>query len=225
MTIRRALVRKSIPDAIADDLRDRILSGELREGEPIRQETLAAEYDVSRMPVREALKRLNAEGLIQWENNRGGTVTKHSLSEIAEIFDLRTLLEVELFREAIPKMVAADFERCEGLLSDLESSFEDGDIARWGDLNHRFHSALYSAANRHLTNDLLDRINMQADRYVRMHLSVMKHRAPAREDHRGLYLFARNGDIEKGCGLLKEHIQRTKAQLLDLIAAQRNAEE
>ena len=143
MTIRRALVRKSIPDAIADDLRDRILSGELREGEPIRQETLAAEYDVSRMPVREALKRLNAEGLVQWENNRGGTVTKHSLSEIAEIFDLRTLLEVELFREAIPKMVTADFERCEGLLSELESSFEDGDIARWGDLNHRYHSALY----------------------------------------------------------------------------------
>ena len=85
----RRISKKSLPDVIADDLRERILSGELPEAETIRQEALAEEYDVSRMPIREALKRLNAEGLVELTNNRGATVTKHSLPEIGEIFDLR----------------------------------------------------------------------------------------------------------------------------------------
>lgn len=104
MAGRRAVKKESLPEMIASDLRQRILSGELVEGEAIRQELLAQEYDVSRMPVREALKRLSAEGLVHWENNRGGTVVKHSLPEIGEIFDLRILIEVDLFRRAIPRM-------------------------------------------------------------------------------------------------------------------------
>ena len=85
MAGKRAITKQSLPDVIANDLRERILNGELAEGEAIRQEALAEEYDVSRMPIREALKRLNAEGLIQWANNRGGSVTKHSLNEMGTV--------------------------------------------------------------------------------------------------------------------------------------------
>ena len=86
MKSNRAIDRNSLPDKIADDLRERILSGEMAEGETIRQEALAKEYEVSRMPVREALKRLDSEGLVQLTTNRGASVTKHSLREIGEIF-------------------------------------------------------------------------------------------------------------------------------------------
>ncbi|WP_157946810.1 GntR family transcriptional regulator, partial [Thalassobius sp. I31.1] len=79
MAGKRAVAKQSLPEIIANDLRERILSGELEEGEAIRQEALAAEYDVSRMPIREALKRLSAEGLVDWANNRGGSVTRHSI--------------------------------------------------------------------------------------------------------------------------------------------------
>jgi DNA-binding GntR family transcriptional regulator len=101
---KRAVVRQSLPDVIATDLRNRILSGDLAEGDLIRQELLAEEYDVSRMPVREALKRLDSEGLVVFINNRGATVTKHSLAEIAEFFDVRILLEVDLLKKSIPLM-------------------------------------------------------------------------------------------------------------------------
>ena len=217
----RAITKQSLPDVIANDLRERILSGELAEGEIIRQETLAKEYDVSRMPIREALKRLNAEGLIQWANNRGGSVTKHSLEEIGEIFDLRTLIEVDLFRRAIPHMGPADITRCEQLLEQMETSYDDNDVSNWGLLNHAFHSALYAASGRRMTMELLDRVNMQADRYVRMHLSVMKQREPAKKEHRELLRLAKGGRVEQACGLLTQHIQRTKDQLLDLVAARR----
>lgn len=225
MAIKRAISKQSLPDAIADDVRERILNGELAEGETIRQESLAEEYDVSRMPIREALKRLDAEGLVHLKNNRGASVIKHSLREIGEIFDLRVLIEVDMFRHAISDMTTKDFTRCQEILDQMETSYDADDVAKWGELNFKYHSALYAAAGRSLTHELLNRINLQSDRYVRMHLSVMKQREPAKEDHRKLLSLARAGEIEKACVLLTNHILRTKDQLLEMVAAKRAAEE
>ncbi len=214
----RAVQRQSLPDVIANDIRERILSGELEEGMPIRQDALAVEYDVSRMPIREALKRLDAEGLVVFTTNRGATVVKHSPAEVEEIFDLRTMLETDLFRRSIPRMTEADLIHCETLLEAMEVSYDTNDVGQWGALNSEYHLALYAAADRTLSAELLHRLNLQCDRYVRMHLSVMHMREPARADHRKLLEMARKRLIEEGCAILENHIQRTKQQLLELIA-------
>ncbi|GHF06072.1 GntR family transcriptional regulator [Aliiroseovarius zhejiangensis] len=205
-------------------MRERILSGELAEGETIRQESLAEEYEVSRMPIREALKRLDAEGLVNLTTNRGSTVTKHSLAEIGEIFDLRILIEVDLFRRAIPAMTSTDFARCEDILDRMEQSYDADDVSKWGALNYDYHSALYAAANRGLTNELLQRINLQSDRYVRMNLSVMEQREPAKDEHRNMLKLAQERKIDVACEMLTQHILRTKTQLLEMVAARRATE-
>lgn len=225
MSGKRAISKLSLPDVIANDLRERILSGELAEGETIRQEALAEEYDVSRMPIREALQRLEAEGLVQLPTNRGASVTKHSLDEIREIFDLRILIEVDLFHRSIPAMSEADFKRSGEILTKMEESYDANDVAMWGALNYEFHSSLYAAANRNLTNELLQRIELQSDRYVRMHLSVMDQRKSAMIEHRNLLELACNGKIKEGCDLLASHIQRPRDQLIDMVAAKRAQEE
>ncbi len=222
MATSRAISRQSLPDAIAQDLRERILNGELAEGETIRQSTLAEEYNVSRMPAREALRRLDAEGLVHLTTNRGATVTLHSLAEIAEIFDLRAMLEVDLFRRAIPQMTPQDFALCDRLLSDMEQSYSDDDVGRWGGLNHDYHTALYAAASRQLTNDLLQRIALHSDRYIRIHLSVMQQLEPAELEHRQLLELARAGQVDEACAALRHHIKRSKGQLLDLITKARH---
>ncbi|KII11598.1 GntR family transcriptional regulator [Phaeobacter sp. S60] len=221
MAARRAISRNTLPDVIAADLRERILSGELAEGEPIRQEALAEEYDVSRMPVREALKRLDAEGLVLFTNNRGATVTKHSLREIAEIFDLRILVEVDLFRRSIPAMTTTDFARCSQILDEMDASYDADDVATWGALNHRYHSALYAAAERKLTNEILQGLSLHSDRFIRMHLSVMKQREPAKAEHRELLALAEARDVNAACAALTRHISRTKEELLTLVAENR----
>ncbi|NVK14570.1 MAG: GntR family transcriptional regulator [Rhodobacteraceae bacterium] len=221
MAGKRAVTRSSLPEVIANDLRERILSGELAEGETIRQEALAEEYAVSRMPIREALKRLDAEGLVQFTNNRGASVTKHSLREIAEIFDLRILLEVDLFRRAIPAMTAQDFTRCTQILDDMDASYDANDVAKWGALNHKYHSALYAAADRKLTNEVLQGISLHSDRFIRMHLSVMQQREPAKKEHRDLLDLAHARDVEGACTALAHHISRTKEELLSLVAEHR----
>lgn len=221
MSGKRAIKRQSLPDVIASDIRERILSGDLAEGVTIRQEAFADDYSVSRMPVREALKRLDAEGLVQVSNNQGATVTKHSLDEIGEIFDLRILIEVDLFSRAIPRMTAFHIAHCQSVLEAMEVSYDADDVAKWGALNFDFHCALYAAANRPLTNDALQRINRQSDRYVRMHLSVMEQRGVARQEHRNLFDLARSGQAADACALLTQHISQTKKNLLKLMADRR----
>lgn len=162
---------------------------------------------------------------MQFTNNRGASVTKHSLQEIAEIFDLRILIEVDLFRRAIPQMTATDFARCEEILTRMDASYDADDVAKWGALNHKYHSALYAAADRRLTNEVLQGISLHSDRFVRMHLSVMKQREPAKKEHRVLLDRAVARDVEGGCAALTQHIARTKDELLTLVAEHRAAHE
>lgn len=222
MVQKRAVLRQSLPDVITADLRDRILSGELAEGELIRQELLAAEYDVSRMPVREALKRLDAEGLVVFITNRGAMVTKHSLEEIAEIFDVRILLEVDLLKQSIPLMEEQHFSQCEGLLVEMEASYAAGKVADWGPLNSRYHALLYQAADRKLTMQLLERVSAQSHRYVAMHIDKLKQSDNAEQDHRSLLAFARKRDVEGAANLLHAHLLNTKQQILELITQTRS---
>ncbi|MCK0162340.1 GntR family transcriptional regulator [Marinobacter sp. S6332] len=221
MPVKRLIKKESLPEIIANDLRRRILSGELSEGEAIRQEALTEEYGVSRMPVREALKRLAAEGLLNWENNRGGSVVKHSLSEIGEIFDLRALLEVDLYRQSVPLLESSDFALCERLLDEMEMSYAADNVGDWGDLNHAYHGALFAKANRPMTMEFLKRLSLHSDRYVRIHLSVIKQREPAKAEHRALLEHAKHGRIEDGTLLLESHIRRTRDELLEMVAKQR----
>jgi DNA-binding GntR family transcriptional regulator len=224
MTTKRKIARQSLPDVIANDLRERILSGELPEDTVIRQEALADESDVSRMPIRAAVKRLDSEGLVHLTNNRGASVVKHSIAEIAEIFDLRILIEVDLFRRAIPLMTQADFDRCEAILEKMETSYDADDVAHWGALNFDYHSALYAAAGRGLTNELLHRVDLQSDRYVRLHLSVSGQREAAKVEHRRLLALAKARDVDAATALLAHHISHTKDELVQMIAELRAAE-
>lgn len=219
---KRAVVRQSLPDVIATDLRQRILSGDLAEGELIRQELLAEEYDVSRMPIREALKRLDAEGLVVFANNRGATVTKHTLEEIVEIFDVRIMLEVDLFTRAIPLMQDEHFELCEGILEEMALSYQSGDVAAWGPLNAAFHGALYAAADRKLTTNLLERASLQSNRYVSIHIDQLKNSTRAQQDHSELLDLARQRNIAAAADKLRSHIENTKLQVLEWIAAARS---
>jgi DNA-binding GntR family transcriptional regulator len=92
--------RLTVVDQVADALRARILSGGLPEGRQLRQETLAAELGVSRIPLREAFRRLEAEGLLTIAPHRGAVVSVLSLEEIAELFDLRAMIEPDLIARA-----------------------------------------------------------------------------------------------------------------------------
>ena len=110
---------------------------------------------MSWMPVREALNRLNDKGLVQLTNNRGAAVIKHSLDAVGEVFDLRRLIEFDLLRRPIPKMITNYFALCNKLVKEMDALYEANNVARWGDVNAKYHCSLYTAENCKFTDKLL----------------------------------------------------------------------
>ena len=139
------LLRSTTAKDVADVLRRRILSGHYREDRFIRQELIAGELGVSRIPVREALAQLESEGLIVREKYRGAMVPKLTSEEIEEIFELRAMLEPYLLRHAIHKITRPALAELRDIVKRARGMKDIGD---WAGLNVEFHRTLYRAAGK-----------------------------------------------------------------------------
>ena len=194
-----AIPRQSLAAAVVERLREKILSGELAEGEQLRQESIAAEFETSRIPVREALSHLAGEGLVKIVGkNRGAVVAALSPDEIMQLFETRAVLESYIVRLAIPKMTEEDFRKAEEILARYERSLEhESEEKSWGRWNWNFHSALYAPANRLVMMSFLRTLNLQCDRYTRLHLAVTRDQHQAGKAHRALLEICRTKDPEE----------------------------
>lgn len=212
--------RQTLTSAIADELRDKILRGELGEGEQLRQHVIAAEFEVSPIPVREAFRQLEAEGLITIFEHRGAVVSQLSPEEIEELFDIRAALEGYVLRLAVPRLTEADLARAEDALAAYERALgDDAGFDVWGELHWRFHSSLYEAANRARSLSLIRTINNNADRYIRLHIlfSLKAHRH-ARDEHRAILELCRRGEAEEAGQLLARHITKAGREMREFIS-------
>jgi DNA-binding GntR family transcriptional regulator len=213
----RKQARVTVADATTSQLREAIISGDLADGSPLRQDALAEELGVSRIPVREALARLEAEGLVASSPHKGYVVTALSREEILELFELRSLLEPELLRAAIPQMTAADLEHAETILTSYNSVIDSAEVRSWGEHNIRFHLALYAPSGRRRTLEIVRGLLVNTDRYTRLVLTLGAGVGQAKEDHGGLLELARKGSINQAVALIRDHIQRARADLLHLL--------
>lgn len=204
-------------------LRERILGGDYTEGEPLRQDALADELGVSRIPVREALRQLEAEGLVTFNPHRGAVVSSLSLSEISELFELRAEIETDLLARAIPAMSAEQLERATDVLDEFEEALAAGESTRWGPLNWHFHSALYVAANRNLTMGVLQKLHQHSDRYFRMQVLLAQGGEKAAREHRLIATAVARKDVAAATDLMREHILDSGRMLLALLEEQRTA--
>src|SRR4051794_32763650 len=143
--VRRTHRGVTTPDRIADSLRDEILRGAIAPGAPLRQEELASRFGVSRLPVRDALVRLEAQGLVEVFPNRGAFVLALSAGEVREIYDLRILLEGDAIQRAVPLMTADDWRRIDAA-QDL--AVRNAGSAAWVEGDWELHRALYAPAGR-----------------------------------------------------------------------------
>ena len=187
-------------------LRDRILVGELPEGTPLRQAALAAELGVSRIPIREALRQLEAEGLVTFRPHVGASVSSLSLPEIEELFLLRALIETDVLGRAGGLLAPEDLERAEEVLEAFEEAFDRRDVAAWGTLNWEFHSALYGVALQPITLNVLEMLHRHCERYTRAQLALTQWEDRAMAEHRQLLDLVREEDVEEAQELLRRHI-------------------
>jgi DNA-binding GntR family transcriptional regulator len=195
---------QTVADHVADVLREAIAKGALRAGTPLRQDELATRFGFSRMPIRDALRYLEAEGIVSIHPTRGAFVAQMDATEISEIYAVRELLEAEALRLALPKLEDRQLDEAAAVLDRID---REPDIARWGILNRAFHLALYGACGNARLLALIEAQHAAADRYVRILLSSLDYRTRSQTEHRKLLAACRKGDGGQALAWLTRHLR------------------
>jgi len=156
-------IKESLPDLVAGSIRQAIFEGSIGSGVQLKQNDVAAILGVSAVPVREALKRLTAEGLLVNERNKGVVVAPLSLDDFAEITDLRLMLEPYLLRCSAPSLTEEDLREADRLLSANEHEDSPAAHAR---VHWQFHNMLYAKAGRPRAQAQIDVLYVSINRYL-----------------------------------------------------------
>ncbi len=205
---------------LASAIRKEIVRGVFRGGQALRQDDLAATYGTSAIPVREALRQLEGEGLVTFLPNRGVIVVELSAAELRELCEIRVVLESEALRLAMPHLDSATIAKAAEILdaSDTDPNF----LETWSERNWAFHATLYAAANRPHLLAMIERLNVQVERYLYAHVSLLHYRKQGQDEHRALLRACKRKDEARAVAILTEHIASV-ATLLEPYLAQRDA--
>lgn len=218
----KGIPRLSLASAVAEKLREMIIRGEIQEGEQLRQDAIAVDFQVSRIPVREALRQLEAEGLIKIIAHRGAVVSSLSAEEIEELFAIRALLECQVLKLSIPSLTEEDFQKAEQILDTYDKAlWMKGEVGSWGRLNWQFHSTLYSRANRPYFMSIIQMLNNNGDRYTRLQLYLTQAFERAKREHRELLDFCRKRNVAAAVELLERHILNAGQMLKEFVKQHR----
>ncbi len=199
------------PQAIAAALRAELMAGSLRPGDELPQAALAERFGVSRIPVRDALRILAGEGLVEIEANRGARAISLTPDEVRELYDLRILLECDALRRAAPLLtppLLADIERIRRK-SDLDAVGPD-----WAEGDWEFHRALYlpAARPRHLA--LIESLRRTCRLFVAAHATMPAKRPRWLAEHREIVAHLRRGEAEQAVDMLRDHLEAAATHLL-----------
>jgi DNA-binding GntR family transcriptional regulator len=202
------IVVRTLAERIFDVIRERIVEGKLPVMEPVRQDALAAELGVSKIPLREALTRLEHEGLLTSQANRGWFVRPMSSDQAEEIYLLRLAIEPAAAAYACAHADEADKRAAVEAFERLDAA-ASGNLTDVGLRNREFHVALVRPGKRLLTTQHVERLEVLAERYVIAHLEPAGRGDRAHTEHRDLLDAWLAGEADKVKTLLTQHIAST----------------
>ncbi len=201
---------------VADQLRDQILRGTLPLGSRLRQNDIAQRFEVSSTPVREALRQLAADGLVELDARRGATVRARSVTELLEVFDLLSLLEPTNLALAVPRLTIEDLAVARSTVEAMERTAE---LGPWSLLNRDFHLFLAERSGRPRTVRILRELLNIAAVHIHSELSVNRpRRVEGDDEHRALLKACETGDAEGARRECQDHFVPTLKFLNERIA-------
>ena len=199
------------PDFIVNTLRNAIIQGRYKASEPLRQDQIAKELGVSKIPLREALVQLKAEGLVTFLPQRGAIVSELSSAKVEEIYTMRMALETVAIEKAIPLIKNTDIIRAKSVLEIIET---ETDQNQWGALNWEFHSHLYRAAQMPLLMETIHHLHNNVTRYLIIYLHQLSASAKSQKEHWDLLNACRERNPAQAVDILKAHLQQASDNLV-----------
>jgi DNA-binding GntR family transcriptional regulator len=208
------LLRKTAVELVEDELRARIMSGALLPGAALRQEALSAELGVSRIPIREAIRLLSSEGLVDLVPHKGAYVSIISKDEVQDLFAVRWHLEPWLIAEATLRISDAELDQA----ARIAQRMDNVDAEQWGALNWELHEHLYRAANRPTAMNILRSLHEKTERYLRFQVVNAPIRQQAHAEHLALIELCRNRHADQAKLALEQHINDAANHIIDIVA-------
>lgn len=202
-------------DDVYERVRTAILDGQLAPGAVMSQVALAEELGISRTPLREALRMLQSEGLVEGEPNRRVRVAPMNAKDLEELYVMRITLEAEALRLSVPRMTSEDLARLEGHMAEMAHYAAEKDYRRWNLPHEQFHRGLTAHAGERI-NFVLGQMFDHAERYRRLHIGQGP-TAWATADHREILDACKAGDRDGSAGLLASHLARTGFEVSKLL--------
>lgn len=199
---------------VADALREGIMSGTVAEGTPLRQDELAEKFGLSRMPIRDAIRQLESEGLVVQEPHKGATVATMTVDDIVEIFDMRAMAECSALSIAFDALEQQTIDELEAVLDRMDQSRSPD---RLSELNREFHDLLYRRAKRPRLQTLIKSLHDSVDRYLRVLLVNLDYHTRSQEDHRRIVKACASGDREAAVAALENHLMGGKNEVVTFL--------
>lgn len=188
------------------EMREAIMDGRYAPGTLLRQETVAEEFGVSRVPVRQVLLALSSEGLVNLQPRRGAVVAGFSEAEIADLFDLRALLETKLLAASLPNLGPDDFAELQDINTAYGNAIAGAEKQRFGELNAKFHLTLYRGTDRPKSMQIVSGLLQSSNHYTRVELIRHDDMMRAHAEHEAVLYHCRSGDIDGAVAALRSHI-------------------
>jgi len=208
---------RTMSGQLTSRIREKILTGAYPPGSSLLQDVIAAEFGVSKIPVREALVQLRAEGLVDVFAHRGFQVRPLSAIEVDEAFRLRLQIEPGAVAEGARRALASDSEAARLAFTNLNDALMSGELYDSGDLNRTFHLALIVPRLQPVTAEVLGRLHILSQRYVRMHLLPRGRVKRATKEHTALFEAWTEGKTAEVSRLTHAHIETTREDLARLL--------
>jgi DNA-binding GntR family transcriptional regulator len=199
-------------------LRRAIAEGELAPGDRIGQDAVAARIGVSLIPVREALRALESEGLVTYAARKGYVVTELDLADLEENYHLRGLLERDAVERGLPHATDADIDALELLADACQAAASDGDIAAELAANRRFHFALYALAGSELQLRLIRLLWDGTEAYRAIYYGTPAGEDDADRAHRAIVAAARDRDVARCVAELAAHREQALRALRTVLS-------
>lgn len=206
---------KTKKDLVVEIIREAILSGELEPGRRLLQDELAQRLDISPTPVREALRELEAEGVLDHSPHKGVRVAEVKLEDAREIYLIRGVLEALATREAVPRLQDTEIQRLRELQAQMEAYIEQGELKELRKPNYEFHMLVYQAAG---LPELYRLIRTYWTKFPWDTLHVLPDRASvSAKEHREIIRAIEARDAELAARRMQEHIERGSGALIDYL--------
>lgn len=193
----------TIASRISRTLAERIIAGTIAAGAKLRQDHIAEEFSASHVPVREAFRRLESQGLVVSEPRRGVRVAGFSLDEVKEVAEMRAALEVLALRHAAPHLTKAILDAAEAA---TRAGDKAGDVQAWEEANRSFHKLILTPCGMPRLLNSIDDLHTASARFLFSGWRA-EWEAPTDRDHRAILDALRAGDVENAAGVLARHVQ------------------